>query len=151
VYSPAHPASTARIIAAAGATRPGSSRAGAHQAGALDGSARPLLLASSRHHHRTPQQKAWRMLRRKGWSARYQFRYLNRLWSRESGWNVHADNPYSGAYGIPQAVPGSKMESAGPDWQSSAGTQIRWGLDYIRGRYHSPRRAWFHEEATGWY
>lgn len=153
VYSPAHPATTARIIAAPGATRPGSSRAGAHQAGAatLDGSARPLLLASSRHHHRTPRQKARRMLRRKGWSSSYQFPYLNRLWDRESSWNVHADNPYSGAYGIPQAVPGSKMESAGPDWQSSAGTQIRWGLNYIRARYNSPRRAWFHEESDGWY
>ena len=74
------------------------------------------------------------MLRRKGWSSSYQFPYLNRLWDRESSWNVHAANPYSGAYGIPQAVPGSKMESAGPDWQSSAGTQIRWGLDYIRDR-----------------
>ena len=91
------------------------------------------------------------MLRRKGWSSSYQFPYLNRLWDRESSWNVHADNPYSGAYGIPQAVPGSKMESAGPDWQSSAGTQIRWGLNYIRARYNSPRRAWFHEEADGWY
>ena len=91
------------------------------------------------------------MLRRKGWSPDYQFPYLDKLWERESGWNVHAENPYSGAYGIPQAVPGSKMASAGPNWQTWAGTQIRWGLGYIRGRYNSPRRAWLHEEADGWY
>ena len=91
------------------------------------------------------------MLRRKGWSPDYQFPYLDKLWERESGWNVHAENPYSGAYGIPQAVPGSKMASAGSNWPNSAKTQIRWGLDYIRGRYNSPRRAWLHEEADGWY
>ena len=50
-----------------------------------------------------------------------------------------------------RAVPGSKMASAGPDWQNSARTQIRWGLRYIRARYNSPRRAWMHERATGWY
>ncbi len=91
------------------------------------------------------------MLRRRGWSPDYQYPYLNRLWKHESGWNVHALNPYSSAYGIPQAVPGSKMATAGPDWQDSARTQIRWGLRYIRARYNSPRRAWLHEQATGWY
>jgi hypothetical protein len=90
------------------------------------------------------------MLHHFGWSKR-QFKYLDRLWDRESGWNVHATNPYSGAYGIPQAVPGSKMASAGPRWQSSAKTQIRWGLRYIRGRYGSPARAWEHEISVGWY
>ena len=83
------------------------------------------------------------------WAA--QFSYLNRLWERESGWNRYAVNPSSGAYGIPQAVPGSKMASAGPHWRSSPATQIRWGLRYIRGRYGSPRRAWNHELAYGWY
>lgn len=85
------------------------------------------------------------------WSVRKQYKYLNRLWSRESGWNRHAYNPYSGAYGIPQAVPGSKMGSAGPHWRSCARTQIRWGLRYIKGRYRTPRRAWEHENAYGWY
>jgi hypothetical protein len=126
----------------------GGHRAGPSQAGALDGSARLLTLASTRH--RTPRQIARRMLRRH-YSSRYQFPFLNKLWKLESGWNVHAENPYSGAYGIPQAVPGSKMSSAGPNWQNSARTQIRWGLRYIRSRYHSPRRAWRHEEADGWY
>lgn len=93
---------------------------------------------------------ARRMLRSFGWSRR-QFKYLNWLWDRESGWTVHAENPSSGAYGIPQAVPGSKMASAGPNWRTSAKTQIRWGLGYIRATYDSPRRAWEHEAFAGWY
>ena len=57
----------------------------------------------------------------------------------------------SGAYGIPQAVPGSKMASAGPHWRTSARTQIRWGLSYIRSRYGTPCGAWAHSNAYGWY
>ncbi len=91
------------------------------------------------------------MFNRFHWRPKYQFRYVNRLWDRESSWNVFASNPYSGAYGIPQAVPGSKMASAGRYWRTSARTQIRWGLRYIRSRYGTPRRAWAHECATGWY
>jgi hypothetical protein len=102
-------------------------------------------------HRATARAIARRMLRRFRWSPRRQFRYLNKLWDRESGWNVYAENPYSAAYGIPQAVPGSKMSSAGPNWQSNARTQIRWGLRYIRSRYGSPRRAWEHEVSAGWY
>jgi hypothetical protein len=98
----------------------------------------------------TPRQMARRLLRRFGW-RRWQFRYLNALWSRESSWNVYALNPYSGAYGIPQAVPGDKMASAGPDWQTDARTQILWGLEYIKARYGSPEVAWGHELTTGWY
>ena len=73
------------------------------------------------------------------------------LWNVESGWNVTATNPSSGAYGIPQALPGSKMASAGADWQTSAATQIRWGLGYIKSVYGSPCGAWGHEQADGWY
>jgi len=98
----------------------------------------------------TPKQIARRMLRSFHWS-KWQFRWLNLLWTQESNWNVYASNPYSGAYGIPQAVPGDKMASAGPDWQSDARTQIRWGLQYIKQRYGSPYAAWQHELATGWY
>jgi hypothetical protein len=98
----------------------------------------------------TPRQVARQMLGSFGWSQR-QFPYLNWLWDRESSWNVYAENPYSGAYGIPQALPGAKMGTAGPDWRTSARTQIRWGLRYIRGTYGSPRRAWEHEVAYGWY
>jgi hypothetical protein len=87
---------------------------------------------------------------RYGWGAS-QLSCLNLLWNRESGWNYLARNPSSGAYGIPQALPGSKMASAGADWRSSARTQIRWGLGYIQARYGSPCGAWGHSRATGWY
>jgi hypothetical protein len=99
----------------------------------------------------TPRQIAISLFGKFGWSAKRQFRYLNWLWSHESSWNVHAENAYSGAYGIPQAVPGVKMSAAGPNWRTSARTQILWGLRYIKGRYGCPARAWHHEVATGWY
>jgi len=98
----------------------------------------------------SPQQIAEQMLSQFGWSSG-QFSCLQPLWALESGWNVYASNPSSGAYGIPQALPGSKMASAGPDWQSDAATQIRWGLTCIQGSYGSPCAAWSHEEADGWY
>jgi hypothetical protein len=98
----------------------------------------------------SPQQIAEQMLSQFGWSSS-QFSCLQPLWALESGWSVSASNPSSGAYGIPQALPGSKMASAGPDWQSDAATQIRWGLQYIQGTYGSPCAAWSHEEADGWY
>ena len=73
------------------------------------------------------------------------------LWSRESGWNTFAHNASSGAYGIPQALPGEKMASAGADWATNPATQITWGLSYIAGRYGTPCGAWGHSEAEGWY
>lgn len=79
-----------------------------------------------------------------------QFPCLDKLWTRESGWNEHAENP-NGAYGIPQAYPGNKMSSAGSDWQDSAATQIKWGLGYIDGRYSNPCGAWSQSENTGSY
>jgi hypothetical protein len=75
---------------------------------------------------------------------------LEKLFTRESGWSTSASNP-SGAYGIPQAKPGSKMASAGADWKTSAATQIAWGLDYIKSRYGTPCSAWGHSQSTGWY
>ena len=95
------------------------------------------------------QQIAEAMLGSFGWSSS-QFACLDPLWAQESGWSVTAANP-DGAYGIPQALPGSKMASAGPDWQTNAATQIRWGLEYIKSLYGSPCGAWGHEQATGWY
>ncbi len=79
-----------------------------------------------------------------------QFACLLSLWNRESGWRVNAANS-SGAYGIPQALPGSKMASAGADWQTNPATQIAWGLGYIAGRYGTPCGAWDHSESNGWY
>jgi hypothetical protein len=96
------------------------------------------------------QQIARAMLPDFGWSPSSQFGCLVNLWNKESHWNTHAANP-SGAYGIPQALPGSKMSSAGPDWQNSANTQIKWGLGYIKDRYSTPCGAWQHSESTGWY
>jgi len=80
-----------------------------------------------------------------------QFQCLVSLWNRESHWNVASRNTSSGAYGIPQAVPGSKMASAGADWQTNPATQIKWGLGYIDKRYGSPCAAWAHSQSTGWY
>jgi hypothetical protein len=80
-----------------------------------------------------------------------QFGCLDSLYSRESGWRVTANNPYSSAYGIPQALPGSKMSSAGTDWETNPVTQIRWGLGYIQDRYGSPCGAWAHSQGHGWY
>ena len=96
------------------------------------------------------QSIAESMLGSFGWSAG-QISCLQPLWAGESGWSVTASNPSTGAYGIPQALPGSKMASAGPDWQTNAATQIRWGLGYIENTYGSPCAAWSHEQADGWY
>ncbi len=76
---------------------------------------------------------------------------LDPLWSGESGWRVNAQNTSSGAYGIPQALPGSKMASAGADWATNPATQIEWGLGYIRDRYGSPCGAWGFKQSHGWY
>lgn len=85
-----------------------------------------------------------------GWGSD-QFRCLDLLWTRESGWRANAYNASSGAYGIPQSLPGSKMASAGSDWRTNAATQINWGLSYISARYGSPCAAWAHSEAYNWY
>ncbi|WP_246004732.1 lytic transglycosylase domain-containing protein [Nocardioides marmorisolisilvae] len=92
---------------------------------------------------------AQRLLAEMGMSAS-EFNCLDSLWTGESGWRVHASNP-SGAYGIPQALPGSKMASAGADWQNSAETQIKWGLGYIKNRYGTPCGAWSFKQGHGWY
>ena len=98
----------------------------------------------------TAQSLAYNLMASFGFSPHTYFGCLLDLWNRESGWVYDAENA-SGAYGIPQALPGSKMASAGPDWQSDATTQIKWGLGYIKGLYGSPCAAWGHEESDGWY
>jgi hypothetical protein len=80
-----------------------------------------------------------------------EFQCLSNLWQKESGWNYRASNGGSGATGIPQALPGSKMATAGADWQTSAATQIKWGLDYIARGYGSPCSAWSHSQSVNWY
>ncbi|CAN5492362.1 hypothetical protein BH10ACT5_BH10ACT5_17730 [soil metagenome] len=98
----------------------------------------------------TAQAIAYDMVRARGWGDD-QFACLVALWNKESGWRVNAYNAGSGAYGIPQALPGSKMGSVAPDWETNAATQITWGLNYIGGRYGDPCGAWGHSESAGWY
>jgi hypothetical protein len=80
-----------------------------------------------------------------------QWPFLNALWIRESGWNHLAENKSSGAYGIPQSLPATKMAVVGPDWRTNPETQIKWGLAYIAARYGNPQGAWAHEQKFGWY
>jgi hypothetical protein len=90
-----------------------------------------------------------------GWSSGQNWDDLVKLWNQESGWNNQAENPSSGAYGIPQALPYSKMPKAAwpPRYGGKADptSQISWGLSYIKGRYGSPSAAWAHEVANNWY
>jgi hypothetical protein len=148
-------AQPAAISAHAGPAAPGPRGISAGQRPAtLDAftavSAKAAAHRRTRAQHLTPKQIARQMFWRFRW-RQWQFKYLNMLWSRESSWNVYASNPSSGAYGIPQAVPGAKMATAGPNWESNARTQIRWGLRYINSQYGTPWRAWQHELADGWY
>ncbi len=98
----------------------------------------------------TAKAIAYDMVLARGWGEE-QYSCLVALWTRESHWNVSAMNPNSGAYGIPQAYPGSKMATAGADWQTNPATQITWGLGYIAARYGTPCGAWDHSERKGWY
>ncbi len=87
---------------------------------------------------------------RYGWGEG-EFSCLAKLWTKESGWNYQAYNSNGGATGIPQALPGSKMATAGADWRTNAATQIAWGLGYIDRAYGSPCAAWGHSQAVNWY
>jgi hypothetical protein len=98
----------------------------------------------------TPQSIAYKMLPSFGFTASTEFPCLNEIYIRESGWRWNAQNA-SGAYGIPQALPGSKMASAGADWATNPATQIKWGIGYIKGRYGSPCAAWSYWQAHGYY
>jgi uncharacterized protein YabE (DUF348 family) len=86
----------------------------------------------------------------RGWTGQ-QWTCLEALWTKESNWNHLAKNPSSGAYGIPQSLPGTKMATAGSDWTTNPATQIKWGLGYIAGRYGTPCAAWGHSQSVGWY
>lgn len=80
-----------------------------------------------------------------------QFTCVNKIWTQESQWQWNADNPTSSAYGIPQALPGSKMASEGADWRTNPVTQIKWGLKYIKSTYGTPCQAWAFKAGHGWY
>lgn len=98
----------------------------------------------------TAQAIAYEMVLARGWDQT-EFSCLVALWERESNWNAFAHNSSSGAYGIPQSLPGEKMASAGADWATNPATQITWGLGYIAARYTTPCGAWAHSESVGWY
>lgn len=85
-----------------------------------------------------------------GWSEN-DYKNLVALWNKESHWNMNARNSRSGAYGIPQALPASKMASAGSDYMTNYQTQVNWGINYIKNRYGTPTVALYHSQATGWY
>jgi len=158
--APAWQAAAARARAAAAAraaARAAAARTAAAQAAqaaiarqARSSAAAPAAAPPAAQPQGSPQQIAEGMLGSFGWSPS-QFSCLQPLWNAESGWNVSATNPSSGAYGIPQALPASKMASAGPDYLTNPATQIRWGLQYIQSVYGSPCSAWSHEQAYGWY
>ncbi len=93
---------------------------------------------------------AYGMVTARGWGES-EFACLVALWNKESGWRVNAYNASSGAYGIPQSLPGNKMASAGADWETNPATQITWGLGYIQGRYGTPCGAWAKSQRSGWY
>jgi len=140
----------AQATAAQAAAKAAAAGAAAAKAAAAKHPKRTVVTRQATEPSGSPRQIAEQTLRQFGWSSS-QFSCLEPLWERESGWDVTAENPSSGAYGIPQALSGSLMASAGPDWQTDAATQIRWGYTYIQGRYGSPCGAWAHEEADGWY
>jgi hypothetical protein len=98
----------------------------------------------------TAQSTAYNLMASFGFSPQTYFGCLVDIWNRESGWRYDAENA-SGAYGIPQSLPGSKMASAGADWETNPATQIKWGLGYIKNTYGNPCSAWAFEEANGYY
>jgi len=98
----------------------------------------------------TAKAIAYEMVLARGW-AESEYNCLVALWNKESGWNVFAHNKSSGAYGIPQSLPGEKMASVGADWATNPATQITWGLGYIGGRYQTPCGAWATSQQKGWY
>ena len=98
-----------------------------------------------------PREMARQILQNKFGYGAEEFSCFNDVIIRESGWDVDATNPSSGAYGIPQALPGSKMASAGSDWRTNPATQIIWAVGYMDDRYGSPCSAWSFKSANGWY
>ncbi len=141
----AQAAAKAAADAAAAAAAEAQRQAAAQQA-ARDAQ-RESLLDNAR---KDPRGAARAMLADFGF-ADSQFSCLNSLWTRESNWLYTATNPSSGAYGIPQSLPASKMASAGPDYRTNPVTQIKWGLGYIKDHYGTPCGAWAHSQSTGWY
>lgn len=130
-----------------GIAAPKKALAGAAVAAAACGS----LIAAAPAQAATAQASSAQAVAKKmiGNSAQYQC--FSSIVERESGWNPNATNSSSGAYGLVQALPGSKMASAGGDWKTNPATQIKWGLNYMNERYGSACGAWGFWQANGWY
>lgn len=136
-----------------GTQKPAGEAGGGGGGGGGGGEAAPAPAPSPAGDGTTPdgaQAIARSMMGSYGWGDG-EFSCLQSLWNRESGWNYQAENASSGAYGIPQALPGSKMSSVADDWATNPSTQITWGMQYIQGRYGTPCSAWAHSESVGWY
>jgi len=131
-------AAAAKAAEQAAADKAAAARAAAAQVAASRSETRTALSGS-------PQQIAAQLV------PADQLASFSQIISHESGWNVYATNPSSGAYGLGQALPGNKMASAGADWQTSASTQIQWALGYMDSRYGSPNAAWAFWQANNWY
>ncbi|MGH8826720.1 MAG: lytic transglycosylase domain-containing protein [Jiangellaceae bacterium] len=117
----------------------------ARRQAALDAAARSADRAQA-----DPKSAARALMAEYGWGED-QFSCLDSLWTRESNWKYNAENPSSGAYGIPQSLPASKMAEFGDDYLTNPITQITWGLSYMDDRYGTPCSAWGHSESVGWY
>jgi len=98
-----------------------------------------------------PKEIARQILKNKYGYGSGQFDCFNNIIMRESKWDINATNPSSGAYGIPQALPGSKMATIASDWRTNPATQIIWGIEYMKDRYGSPCSAWGFKSSHGWY
>jgi hypothetical protein len=133
------------------ATRPTpSSGSSSSSSSSTGGGGTPTGVSAPPPNPGSAQDIAFKMMPSFGFPTSSQYGCLVDLWNQESGWRWNAENA-SGAYGIPQALPGSKMSSAGSDWLTNPATQITWGLGYIKGTYGTPCNAWGHELADGWY
>ncbi|WP_370618130.1 lytic transglycosylase domain-containing protein [Mumia sp. Pv 4-285] len=132
------------------APKSGSVAAAKKQQAAKAEAPRKVITETARMQDRDPRDIAKAMLADFGFGAG-EFSCLNDLWVGESNWRWNADNPTSSAYGIPQALPGSKMASAGADWETNPATQIKWGLGYIKDVYGTPCAAQSFKQGNGWY
>ena len=110
----------------------------------------PLNLQAKTYSKKTCKQYAYQEVIRRGWTIN-DYNNLVKLWQKESSWNAKARNKRSGACGIPQALPCSKMKKYGKDYKTNCKVQIKWGLAYIKGRYKTPTKAWKHFQKKHWY
>ena len=110
----------------------------------------PLNIQAKTYPKKECKQYALQQVIKKGWTLK-DYDNLVKLWNKESGWNAKARNKRSGACGIPQALPCSKMKKYGKDYKTNCKVQINWGLTYIKSRYKTPTKAWNHFQKKHWY